>query len=91
MQAEDILAIGETSESLVEVVTRHDFSPSGKALNVTVSIGIASTSDDADVNSAGVMLENADKALYIAKRRGKNQVCCWEELQGNKLFLIPDP
>lgn len=90
MQAEDILATGETSERLVEVVTRHDFSPSDKDTNITVSIGIASTSD-AGVSSAGVMLENADKALYIAKRRGKNQVCCWEELQGNKLFLIPDP
>jgi len=65
----------------VEVVARHNFNSSDKALNVTVSIGIASTSD-VSVNSAGVMLENADKALYVAKRRGKNQVCCWEELQG---------
>ncbi|MEK7241415.1 MAG: diguanylate cyclase, partial [Planctomycetota bacterium] len=67
-------------ERLVEVVARHNFSPSSKALNITVSIGIASTSD-VSVNSAGVMLEHADKALYVAKRRGKNQVCCWEELQ----------
>lgn len=71
-------------ERLVEVVARHNFSPSGKALDVTVSIGIASTSD-VSVNSAGVMLEHADEALYVAKRRGKNQVCCWEELQGGAL------
>jgi len=70
----------KAGERLVEVVARHNFSPSGKDMNITVSVGIASTSD-ADVSSAGVMLENADKALYAAKRRGKNQVCCWEELQ----------
>ncbi|HHT9132423.1 MAG TPA: diguanylate cyclase [Candidatus Tripitaka californicus] len=71
-------------ERLVEVVARHNFNSSGKDMNVTVSIGIASTSDTG-VNSAGVILENADKALYAAKRRGKNQVCCWEELQGRAL------
>ena len=44
---------------------------------VTVSIGIATYSEDGkDLKS---IIENADKALYQAKRRGRNRVCKFNE------------
>jgi len=41
---------------------------------VTVSIGIARFSADAATEDE--LIRRADKALYQAKRRGRNQVCC---------------
>lgn len=42
---------------------------------ITASIGVASFPDDGDL--ADQILERADRALYEAKARGKNVVCCW--------------
>ena len=44
---------------------------------VTISIGIASIIPSAD-NAAEKLLKWADKALYEAKKRGKNQVFSFE-------------
>jgi diguanylate cyclase (GGDEF)-like protein len=45
----------------------------GKILNITASIGIATfTAADADVDW---LLSLADKAMYQAKRSGRNRVC----------------
>lgn len=46
---------------------------------VTVSIGIASCS--LDVNSAAELIAAADKALYEAKRSGRNNVKIFEDLE----------
>jgi len=46
---------------------------------VTISIGIASCS--LSLNSAKDLISAADKALYEAKRRGKNNVQVYENLQ----------
>lgn len=42
--------------------------------NVTVSIGLASFPEDAD--DAGELIRESDKAMYEAKNKGRNQVCC---------------
>lgn len=49
--------------------------PSGEAVTLTVSIGIATFRSEDD--RLGRMLERADKALYLAKNNGRNQVT-WE-------------
>ncbi len=43
-------------------------------LKITVSVGIASFPDDG--NKKSELIQAADKALYEAKRSGKNKVCC---------------
>ena len=39
---------------------------------VTISVGVAGVPQDAD--SADGLVEQADRALYLAKQRGKNRV-----------------
>ena len=45
-------------------------------VSVTVSIGVAKAFPSA---SAGILLEQADRALYEAKRRGRNRVILYDE------------
>jgi diguanylate cyclase (GGDEF)-like protein len=42
---------------------------------ITASIGVASFPEDGEAPEK--VLEHADRALYEAKARGKNTVCCW--------------
>jgi len=44
-------------------------------LKVTVSVGISTFPDDAD--SSNLLVEAADKALYLAKKEGRNRVCAY--------------
>ncbi|WP_409341993.1 GGDEF domain-containing protein [Paenibacillus sp. MBLB4367] len=52
----------------------------GKRMIVTVSVGVASYPN----TSAGELLAVADKALYEAKRLGRNRVCGSAALKGRK-------
>ena len=63
----------ETSERIRKSVEDHIFILSnGESLKVTVSIGVATF--DKTVNDISLLIEKADKALYQAKRLGRNQV-----------------
>ncbi len=46
----------------------------GKVITITFSAGIATYGEDG--TSLDALLACADKRLYIAKRQGRNQVCC---------------
>lgn len=52
---------------------RHRGRGGGKAIKTTVSVGLASSGGD--LKSPQQVLEAADRALYKAKRGGRNQVC----------------
>lgn len=49
----------------------------GEVLQMTVSIGVATLRGPAD--SIDDLLQQADKALYVAKQEGRNQVRSWVE------------
>jgi len=59
------------AERLRKAVEKHLFKYAGKIIPVTVSVGVALMRDGLDETS---IVEKADKALYLAKRSGKNQV-----------------
>jgi len=61
------------AERLRQAVERCNIAWQGKSLALTISIGLASRRKDDD--NVAEMLERADKALYAAKREGRNRVC----------------
>lgn len=54
--------------------------PDGEQLDITVSIGVASTSESKIVTSEQ-LVKKADLGLYIAKRSGRNRVSKWNQAQ----------
>jgi diguanylate cyclase (GGDEF)-like protein len=49
----------------------------------TISIGVTEISDQTMLSN---VIDRADKALYYAKKNGRNQVCCYEKLVGAGLI-----
>ncbi len=62
----------EAAERLRQVVINSPVNISGKVINLSVSIGLAGLQKDKDTIST--LFEKADKALYNAKRNGRNSV-----------------
>ena len=60
----------------------------GKDITVTVSIGIAILGDGYDFTSAEGMIVAADKALYAAKRRGRNRYIIYSDYMNKDLQMI---
>lgn len=62
------------SERFRERVNKHQFEYDSKKLQITVSIGIASFDRSNDKQSPTELVDNADQALYQAKREGRNRI-----------------
>ncbi|MEA3346816.1 MAG: GGDEF domain-containing protein, partial [Candidatus Auribacterota bacterium] len=54
---------------------KHDFLVQQEKMDLTISIGVASSPDDA--KDAKGLIALADKALYNAKEGGRNQICVY--------------
>ena len=69
----DAAASRVIAERLRQAMERAEIEWQGAAIALTISIGMAARRDgDGD---AAALLERADKALYAAKREGRNRVC----------------
>jgi diguanylate cyclase (GGDEF)-like protein len=60
------------AERLKKNITHMQLNTASGAVKVTASLGVASV--DCDKPSLETLLSQADKALYVAKRRGRNRV-----------------
>ncbi len=67
------------AERLRKSVGESIFSLDGKALRVTVSVGAATSPYDAATKEE--LIEKADRALYYAKRNGRNRCVLWNEIK----------
>ncbi|WP_214796892.1 GGDEF domain-containing protein [Exiguobacterium sp. s5] len=56
--------------------------PDGLFIDVTVSIGIASTSES-KIATSSQLIKKADVGLYVAKRSGRNRLGKWNEKRAN--------
>ena len=71
----DINGAIETAERFRMAIESSDFS----GIQVTSSFGVSSISFGAGKESE--IVDQADKALYIAKEKGRNRVISWEQLE----------
>lgn len=62
------------AERIREAVSKHRFQFESAPINLTISIGIASTVGDPSL-TATMLRKIADEKLYEAKRTGRNKVC----------------
>ncbi|HXX54309.1 MAG TPA: sensor domain-containing diguanylate cyclase [Thermodesulfovibrionales bacterium] len=67
------------AERLRETIEKKRFPIEGKELRVSVSIGAATSPHDAGTKEE--LVEKADKALYFAKRNGRNRCVPWREVK----------
>jgi len=66
------------AEEIRRKVEKEEFyTDEGERVLVTMSIGLASF--PADARERSVLIERADRALYIAKRSGRNRVVAWAQ------------
>lgn len=70
----NLLAALVVGERLRKAIELHEFVYEGKALQVSVSIGIADRENKRNVPLEDIMAI-ADERLYLAKKKGRNKVC----------------
>ena len=75
----------EEAQAIAERIRRNIEETDFGNRKVTVSMGIASCS--LELNSSDEVISAADKALYEAKRRGRNNVQVYEDLETVKMGL----
>lgn len=70
------------SDRLLQRTREHVFCPKSHELHLTVSIGISTSLNPTMPATSAELLSQADRALYMAKRAGRNRICVWPHHAG---------
>jgi len=79
----------QAAERLRKIVDQYQWKVFDKTISITTSIGLASI-DSKNLMSSYDLAEKADTALYDAKRKGRNCVVCWENVNSEQEPEQPD-
>lgn len=80
-------------QRILQAVTNQTFEQGANVGRVGLSLGIACENADSDWGSAQRLVDGADRAMYLAKSRGGNQVVCSSPAQQavmNSLSVLPE-
>ncbi|MCB1762002.1 MAG: diguanylate cyclase [Gammaproteobacteria bacterium] len=88
-QTDELQAL-ETAERIRSVTETSPLSFAGESIHYTVSAGVAAVVEG-QVDSATSLIQLADRNLYLAKQRGRNQIATGrgETYKDNLLKLLP--
>ena len=94
---EFIVLMSETStskaaraaEKLCRIISNHRWAISNELISITASIGLAGINSH-NLLDSGDLLKNADTALYVAKKRGRNCVVTWDKINHNQDVKIQE-
>jgi diguanylate cyclase (GGDEF)-like protein len=75
----DAVGAQKIAERLRRAVMAKTFTADDKTLKVTVSIGVATSPEDAESKEG--LIEKADQALYHAKHGGRNRAVIWADMR----------
>lgn len=64
-------------ERFVHLLRQHVFCSSTLRLSLTASVGIATSLNRTASATSDELLRQADRALFMAKRSGRNRICIW--------------
>ncbi len=76
----DVPAGKRYAKRVMNAIKDHVFCETTVKLKLTLSLGIATHSPTAKLESRHELVDQADKALYHAKANGRNQICVWSEV-----------
>ena len=69
-----------------EEIRRRIESTGCTGLRVTASLGVSNTGSGSGSSDQRKLFEEADKALYAAKNKGRNQVVLWDQIRDQQLL-----
>jgi len=81
------------AERLLVHTRGHLFCAKTHRLHLTISLGIAASTNPTSPATSTALLSQADRALYMAKRAGRNRACTWpgRPSEGEEPAVLPTP